>query len=80
MNDIQSLILVFNAYLAATGQAEATISTKFLGNGNRIREIREGGDMGSRRIARALTAFSAAWPPDAQWPDLVARPSAGGED
>ncbi len=80
MNDIRRLLLVFDAYAALTGQAEATISTRFLGNGNRIGEIRAGGDMGSRRIARALAAFSAAWPVGADWPDGVERPSAGGED
>jgi hypothetical protein len=80
MNDIRKLILVFDAFAALTGQAEATVSTKFLGNGNRIREIRDGGDMGSRRIARALAQFSAHWPVGAAWPEGVERPSAGGED
>jgi hypothetical protein len=80
MNDLRKLILVFDAYVALTGQADATISTRFLGNGNRIREIRAGGDMGSRRIARALSAFSAAWPVGADWPQGVERPSAGGVD
>jgi hypothetical protein len=80
MNDIQRLIVVLDAYSALTGQAEATVSTKFLGNGNRIREIRAGGDMGARRIARALAAFSAQWPIGGDWPEGVERPSAGGED
>ena len=71
---------MFDAYAALTGQADATISTKFLGNGNRIREIRAGGDMGSRRVGRALAAFSAHWPENAEWPANVLRPGAGAED
>ncbi len=80
MNDLSKLLAVCDTYAALTGQAEATISTRFLGNGNRIREIRAGGDMGSRRIVRALAQFSALWPENAQWPEGVERPSAGGED
>jgi hypothetical protein len=77
ISDLSRLLSVFEAYVEATGLSPKTVSTRFMGRGGRIDQIRAGGDMGSLTIAKALTAFSAAWPPDAAWPVDVPRPPVG---
>lgn len=71
---IDALKSVFTTYCAATGLAEATVSTRFLGRGGRFEQIKAGGDMGARTIDRIIADFAAHWPADAAWPDGVARP------
>jgi hypothetical protein len=80
MNDIQKLLIVFDAYVALTGQAPSTVSTRFMQRGARIGDLRAGGDMGSRTIQKIIKTFSEQWPVGAPWPDGVERPSAGGVD
>jgi hypothetical protein len=74
MDDIAQLICVLDAYAAHTGLAETTISTRIFGRGTRIRELRSGGDMGSRTVRRALEKLAECWPENAPWPEGVARP------
>ena len=73
MTDADRLLIVFDAYRAATGLAAATVSGRFLGRSSRIRELLAGGDIGSRRACDAIAAFKAAWPEGAAWP-LPAAP------
>lgn len=80
MTDLDRLLHVAAAYCAATGLSEARVSTLFLKGGSRIASLRAGGDMGSRTIARAIEAFSDAWPADAVWPAEVPRPSRAPSD
>ena len=70
------LLRVVDAYCAATNRAESTVSTLFFGAGHRVRQLRDGADMGVRRVARAMAKFDAEWPADARWPAGVPRPSA----
>jgi hypothetical protein len=75
MTDLDRLLHLLDAYCAATGLSEARVSTLFLKGGSRVASLRAGGDMGSRTIARAIEAFSDAWPAEAAWPSDVPRPS-----
>lgn len=75
MSDIARLLTVVDAYCQATGLSESRVSTLFLKSGARSAALRAGGDMGSRTIAKAIEAFSDAWPGDAAWPSVVPRPS-----
>lgn len=59
---------------AATGLAEATISTRVFNDGDRIKTLRNGGDLGVRKMERALDWFSAHWPEGAAWPEDIPRP------
>lgn len=74
MRDIDQLLRVFDAYVAATKLAEATVSSRFLGRGARIQDLRAGGDMGSRTIHGVIERFAKNWPNDAAWPADVVRP------
>ena len=76
MSSIDHLLSVVGAYCAATGHTESTVSTRFLGAGGRIKQIRGGSDMGSQRLARVIATFSAEWPDGAPWPADVPRPAA----
>jgi hypothetical protein len=74
MDELEALLKIVDAYASHTGLAEATISTKFLGRGTRITELRSGGDMGTRTVRRAIEAFSENWPEGAAWPKGIDRP------
>ena len=75
MSEIGHLLRVIDAFCEASGHTESTVSTRFLGAGHRARQLREGSDMGSHRIARAIREFSDNWPADAEWPADVPRPA-----
>lgn len=54
--------------------AEATLSTRMLGDGKRISQIRSGKDIGARRLERAADWFAQHWPEGTPWPADVPRP------
>ena len=74
MNAIDMLLTVSDAYAAARSLSESRVSTLAFGEGTRLKHIREGGDMGARRVQRGLQWFSANWPDGAEWPAAVPRP------
>ena len=76
MADINDLLKLVEVYAGATGLAEATISTKVLNDGKRIEAIRDGCDIGVRRLDEAISWFSANWPEQARWPRGIPRPEA----
>lgn len=74
MSVIDDILHVATAYAAARELSESRVSTLCFGEGTRLKHIRNGGEMGARRIARALQWFSDNWPEGASWPETVARP------
>lgn len=74
MTALASLFTLIDVYCVATGLAEATVSTRLFSDGKRIASLRLGGDMGVRRLERALQWFSDNWPSEADWPADIARP------
>lgn len=58
----------------ATKLADATISTRVLNDGKRIRKIRAGSDIGARRLEEACVWFASHWPDGVEWPTNVSRP------
>ncbi len=78
MSAIDDILAVAEAFAAARSLSESRVSTLCFGEGTRLKHLRAGGDMGARRIARALEWFSAHWPPNAVWPAHVERPIVGG--
>lgn len=73
-SQIDQFFTLVESYAAATGLAEATISTRVLHDGKRIEMIRSGRDIGVRRIDEACRWFSAHWPEGADWPAGIPRP------
>jgi hypothetical protein len=71
---LDHFLSLVDAYRKATGLAEATISTRVMKDGKRLRELRAGRDIGVRRLEEAITWFSDHWPKDAPWPADIPRP------
>jgi hypothetical protein len=68
------IVLLAEAYAAATGNSVNTVSTKVFADGKRVNAIREGKGITLRRFNDALAWFSANWPENAVWPATVTRP------
>ncbi|MBI1690502.1 hypothetical protein [Methylorubrum sp. DB1722] len=78
MTGISSLLAIADAYGAACGVPQTTVSKRALQDSSRLAELRSGEcDIGVKRLARTLQWFSDNWPPehDASWPSDVARPA-----
>ena len=73
MDALSDLFTLAAAYGKATGLAEASVSTRVLDGGGRLAQIREGRDIGVRRLRKALAWFSANWPENAVWPESIDR-------
>lgn len=76
MNAIDAFLAVASKFAEARGLSEWRVSTLVFGEGTRLKHLREGGDMGARRVARGLVWLSANWPDGADWPSDVPRPVA----
>lgn len=75
MDQIADILSLSDAYCAAAGTAEATLSTRVFGAGSRLAQLRGGAsDLGVRRAALAIKWFSDHWPDGARWPESVDRP------
>ena len=80
MAPLDSLLAVANAYTTSNLQAgekrlsESRISTIVLNDGKRIKNVRNGADMGGKLIGRCLQWYSDNWPSSAEWPSVVFRP------
>lgn len=76
MTTIKQFLAVSDAYAKATDLAETTISTRVFSAGGDIRRLREGADIGVKRLGRAIDWFAANWPEGVPWPKGIARPGA----
>lgn len=72
---IEDLLCVVAAFNAARKISDGRSSTLIFGDGTRIKHLRCGGDMGVRRLQRALLWLSENWPDGAEWPADVVRPA-----
>lgn len=74
MSQISDLLLVSDAFCAATGMGRKRLSTLMLQRGARLDELAGGGDLGTRTWAKAMRWLSDNWPDDVEWPEGVKRP------
>jgi hypothetical protein len=74
MNAIDTFLVVARAYADARQLSESRVSTLVFGEGTRLKHLRDGGDMGARRVARGIRWLSENWPDNATWPAGIARP------
>lgn len=75
MNGIEQILALADAYGAARGVKDATVSTLVFADGKRIQAIRDGRDLGVRTAMKAFQWFSDHWPADVEWPDGIDRPA-----
>lgn len=71
----EQFIRAFDAFVAASGVAESTLSDRVMGSGTRFRRIRDGSDIGTVTFERVMQWLSDNWPDNAKWPEGVARPA-----
>lgn len=70
------LILVTDAFCAASGTTRAAVGGRIFNDGKRFAAIAAGNDLQTRSYERAMAWFDANWPEGAAWPEDVDRPSA----
>lgn len=75
MYGINALLTLVDAYRLAHKVSDARVSTLVFNDGGRIAMLRDGKDIGTRRLERAIQWFSDNWPADAVWPTEVQRPA-----
>jgi hypothetical protein len=69
------ILSVVDAYSAAKGWKDATISSHVFNDGKKIAQLRSGGSITITRANNALKYLSENWPDGAVWPENVNRPS-----
>lgn len=70
------ILALSDAFAAATGLPETTISSRIFDDGKRLSAIRGGKGITLRRANEALRWFAANWPDGVEWPGGVVRPAA----
>lgn len=76
MNEISHLLSVADAYKAATGLEDVTVSHRLFGDSKKLKALRDGSDITLGRFNAALHWFAENWPQTAKWPADVQRPVA----
>ena len=72
---LTDLFAICDAYVAATGLSEGTVSGRVLKSGGRIRSLRDNrSDIGVKKLGQAIQWFSDHWPDGSPWPEGVVRP------
>lgn len=69
------LLIVADAYGAASRLSRDRVSTLVLSGGKRLQRIAEGGDLNTATFEGAMQWFSDNWPDGACWPEGVPRPA-----
>jgi len=80
MTVLDRFLRLCTAYEEQTGLSRARLSTVLLSRGTRLQQLRDGGDIGSRRLDAAMQWLSDNWPADAVWPDDIPRPAPSAPD
>ncbi|PWJ93575.1 hypothetical protein C8D77_101254 [Mesorhizobium loti] len=74
MFEIKHLLSIVDAYRAATGVEDKTVSSRVFNDGKKIDALRAGGDLTTERYNAAVWWFSTNWPVGAEWPEGISRP------
>lgn len=79
MNTIEQLILVADAYKAASSiDKDGTVSHRVFGDTKKLSALRSGSDITTRRLGAAFRWFSENWPDGEKKPEiLLAQTSEG---
>jgi hypothetical protein len=74
MPSIDDLFRAVDAHREASKLSEARLATLMLGSGQSLTRLKQGADIGVRRLSEALQWLSDHWPDGAVWPPEVSRP------
>jgi len=74
---IESLLAVCQAFCIAEGIEEKTLSSRLFDDGKKIRQLRDGAEIGVRRYNTAMIWLADNFPEGGNWPVGVDRPVVG---
>lgn len=74
MFDKKIILRLSDAYGAAAGVSEKTVSHRVFDDSKKLTALRGKADLTLSRANEALVWFSTHWPTDTPWPDGIARP------
>ena len=75
MQQIAHLLSVADAYKAALGIEDTTVSARVFNDSKKLASLRSGSDITVGRFNAAMRWFSTNWPDDARWPAGIHRPA-----
>lgn len=75
MRQTDPFLSVVDAYSAATGVPDKTVSKRVFGDSGKIPAMRAGAGITLERHANALRWLSDHWPDGAEWPPSLSRPA-----
>jgi hypothetical protein len=74
MVSIDIFLELVSRFAEVNGISEATVSTRLFNDGKRLKLLREGGDLGVRKLDDAVQFMSDHWPEGKSWPRNIRRP------
>jgi len=74
MMNTEHILTLADAYKAALGLEDKTVSSRVFDDSKKLTAIRTGSDLTVSRFNSAIRWFSENWPEDAAWPVNVLRP------
>lgn len=74
MVNIDQFLELADTYAEKMQLAESTVSTRIFNDGKRLRMLRDGNDVGIRKVEDAVKYFSENWPEGVAWPKRIPRP------
>ena len=74
MVSIDQFLELVSRFAEASGISEATASTRLFNDGKRMQQLRNGGDVGIRKVEAAMHRMSECWPEGVVWPRQIKRP------
>jgi len=74
MMNTAHILTLADAYKAALGLEDKTVSSRVFDDSKKLTAIRTGSDLTVSRFNAAIRWFDENWPEDAEWPEGVLRP------
>jgi len=74
MASMDQFFRLVERFAEAKGITESTASVHLFNDGKRLRLLREGGDLGVRKMEDAIQYLSDHWPEGTGWPREIKRP------
>lgn len=75
MLTVDHLLTLIGPFCQARGISESRLSSLIFNDGKRVKLLRAGGDISSRKLVQTFQWFSDHWPEGAEWPQDVPRPA-----
>lgn len=75
MVTIEHFFQLVERFAEGKGLSESTVSLRLFNDGQRLKLLREGGDLGVRKVDTAIQFMSDNWPEGVAWPRHIKRPS-----